>query len=112
MLWSAKRAFLWYVVNVIPKKLHAKKREKVTEAFLRLFLVLREIPQYCYSKNVLHTPVILWPRIMIVSGHMIIHCIMAGGRGCLINHGPMYGSMLNTHFTAIIDILNILYMII
>ena len=27
-----------YVANVILKKLHAKKREKVTEAFLRLAL--------------------------------------------------------------------------
>ena len=30
-----------------------------------------KIPQYIFSKNVLHTPVILQPRITIVSGRMI-----------------------------------------
>ena len=61
MLLSAKMAQFWhlrnnlyiaiqpnpsygrYVVNVIPKKLYAKKREKVTEAFLRLALPLLKV---------------------------------------------------------------------
>ena len=33
--------------------------------------VLRTIPQYFSSKNIIQTPVILISRITIVSGHMI-----------------------------------------
>ena len=32
---DSTKSYLWYVVYVIPKKLHAKKRKKVIEQFLR-----------------------------------------------------------------------------
>ena len=34
---DSTKSSLWYVVYVIPKKLHAKKRKKVMEQFLRKF---------------------------------------------------------------------------
>ena len=53
----------------------------------------RKKPLYFFSKNVLHTAVILLPRITIVSGHMIkriIDLVGANMKGKYIYFGLVY----------------------